>query len=63
MPELIDLGKDQRCSGGEVKLPQPGCPDQAFSHGGSLETWEETQVCVGKPEYVMHGSMSVSRLE
>lgn len=63
MPELTDLGEDQRCLRGDVKLVQPGCPDQAFSHSSSLERCEEMQVQVGKPEHVMQGWMDVSSLE
>lgn len=47
MPELIDLGKDQRCSGGEVKLPQPGIFTQCLSSnlGGNPSTCGKIGVC------------------
>lgn len=63
MPSLRDLGKDQKCSGGEGKFLQPDCPDQALSHSGPFEAWEETSVYVGKPVYVIWGSMSVCSLK
>lgn len=45
-----------------MKLLQPDCPDQALSHSGSFEAWEETSVYVGKPVHVIWGLMSVCRL-